>query len=101
MAPRLDTFHSRSNLLGGSDGATDARYDDLDTHRKLRAHGSSSNTWTDSSGTVLSEVDDIEDRSDFVQEYNRLAKKHGVRLFVPDDFDGIHVGPQTNGQASN
>jgi hypothetical protein len=35
----------------------------------------SSNTWTTSSGEVLSDLDDVEDRVYFVQEYNRLAKK--------------------------
>jgi hypothetical protein len=35
----------------------------------------SSNTWTSSSGDVLSDQDDIEDRTLFVQEYNRLARK--------------------------
>jgi hypothetical protein len=35
----------------------------------------SSNTWTSSSGEILLEHDDIEDRSLFVEEYNRLAKK--------------------------
>jgi hypothetical protein len=35
----------------------------------------SSNTWTSSSGDMPSEHDEIEDRSLFVDEYNRLAKK--------------------------
>jgi hypothetical protein len=35
----------------------------------------SSNTWTSSSGEIFLEHDDIEDRSLFVEEYNRLAKK--------------------------
>ncbi|KAF5023194.1 hypothetical protein F66182_4748 [Fusarium sp. NRRL 66182] len=36
-----------------------------------------SNTWTTSSGEhgILSDVDELEDRASFVQEYNRLAKK--------------------------
>lgn len=35
----------------------------------------SSNTWTTSSGEILSEQDDIEDRIFFILEYNRLATK--------------------------
>ena len=35
----------------------------------------SSNTWTVSSGEVFSEQDDVEDRTFFVLEYNRLAMK--------------------------
>ncbi|TWU74872.1 hypothetical protein ED733_002815 [Metarhizium rileyi] len=57
-------------------------------------HGSrvrSSGTWTTSSGEIglLSNADEVDDRDVFVQEYNRLAKKHGVRLLTNDDFD-IH-----------
>lgn len=38
-----------------------------------------SNTWTSSDADVPSDRDQNEDRSIYVQEYNRLAKKHGVR----------------------
>lgn len=34
-----------------------------------------SNTWTSSSGEVPTDQDDIDDRTVFVQEYNRLAQK--------------------------
>jgi hypothetical protein len=34
-----------------------------------------SNTWTTSSGDVLSDQDEVDDRTTFIQEYNRLAKK--------------------------
>ena len=37
----------------------------------------SSNTWTTSSGEILSDKDDIEDRTFFILEYNRLATKVG------------------------
>ncbi|KID64191.1 uncharacterized protein G6M90_00g065320 [Metarhizium brunneum] len=55
-------------------------------------HGSrvrSSGTWTTSSGELglLSNADEVDDRDVFVQEYNRLAKKHGVRQLMSDDFD--------------
>lgn len=74
-SPRLESFHSRSNLLGGSDGAAEERYDVDDVRRKRRSRWSSSNTWTDSSGGILSEVDDVEDRTEYLTEYNRLAEK--------------------------
>ncbi|KAI8623808.1 hypothetical protein F5Y19DRAFT_468255 [Xylariaceae sp. FL1651] len=48
----------------------------------------SSNTWTSSSGNPdrPSEEDEADDRERFVQEYNRLAQRHRVRLLVPGDF---------------
>ncbi|VUC24681.1 unnamed protein product [Clonostachys rosea] len=47
-----------------------------------------SRTWTTSSGDLglMSDTDEFDDRALVVQEYNRLAKKHGVRLLVIDDF---------------
>ncbi|KAK0385291.1 hypothetical protein NLU13_7767 [Sarocladium strictum] len=50
----------------------------------------SSRTWTASSGDLglLSDTDELGDRAVFVMEYNRLAKKHGVRILVLDDFEG-------------
>ncbi|KAJ4313541.1 hypothetical protein N0V84_009359 [Fusarium piperis] len=35
----------------------------------------------------MSDTDEWEDRASFVQEYNRLASKHGVRILVIEDFD--------------
>ncbi|KAI9051347.1 hypothetical protein LZ554_004394 [Drepanopeziza brunnea f. sp. 'monogermtubi'] len=52
-------------------------------HRIMR----SSNTWTSSSGDVLSDHDEVDDRTIFVHEYNRLARKHGVRPINPEDYD--------------
>ncbi|KAG5984149.1 hypothetical protein E4U55_005862 [Claviceps digitariae] len=54
----------------------------------------SSGTWTTSSGELglLNNADEIEDRDVFVQEYNRLAKKHGVRQLVTEDFEAHHRG---------
>ncbi|RGP68969.1 rho-gtpase-activating 6 [Fusarium sporotrichioides] len=48
-----------------------------------------SKTWTNSSGdhNILNDTDELDDRAAFVQEYNRLAKKNGVRILVIDDFD--------------
>ncbi|KAI0470974.1 hypothetical protein GGR56DRAFT_667959 [Xylariaceae sp. FL0804] len=48
----------------------------------------SSMTWTTSSSdlALLSGRDEVDDREPFVQEYNRLAKRYGVRLLMPGDF---------------
>jgi hypothetical protein len=46
------------------------------SHEKSRwraAH--TSNTWTSSSGDMLSDRDELDDRTIFIQEYNRLARK--------------------------
>ncbi|KAM3522256.1 hypothetical protein MY4038_008698 [Beauveria bassiana] len=49
----------------------------------------SSHTWTSTSGDLglLRDADEVENRAIFVQEYNRLAKKHGIRPLILDDFD--------------
>ncbi|KAL2019994.1 hypothetical protein VTK56DRAFT_8994 [Thermocarpiscus australiensis] len=46
----------------------------------------SSATWSSSSGdlTGLSDTDDIQVRDEFVQEYNRLARKHGIGTLEPE-----------------
>ncbi|KAG7410523.1 putative Rho-GTPase-activating protein 6 [Fusarium oxysporum f. sp. rapae] len=52
-----------------------------------------SRTWTSSGDhNILSDTDELDDRAAFVQEYNRLAKKNGVRILVIDDFDFRHTG---------
>jgi hypothetical protein len=71
----------------------------------------SSDTWTSSSGDlgVLSDTDEIDDRGQFLQEYNRLAlkvgggffwaakraelmvAKHGLRPMVPGNFEPDEV----------
>ncbi|KAH9909961.1 hypothetical protein F4778DRAFT_775869 [Xylariomycetidae sp. FL2044] len=50
-------------------------------------HGSTT-TWTSSSADIglLSETEDADDRQHLVNEYNRLAEKHGIRLLMPGDF---------------
>jgi hypothetical protein len=37
-----------------------------------------SNTWTSSDGGVLSDQDEVDDRTVFVQEFNRLARKVSI-----------------------
>ncbi|KAI1375278.1 hypothetical protein F4677DRAFT_145585 [Hypoxylon crocopeplum] len=58
--------------------------------------GRRSNTWTSSCGDrgLLSEGEGEEDRGEFVHEYNRLAKRYGIRQLVPGDF------PLTNASKS-
>ncbi|KAI9649125.1 hypothetical protein NHQ30_001692 [Ciborinia camelliae] len=56
----------------------------------------SSNTWTSSSVDGESENDDSDDRTHFIEEFNRLADKHGVRKFVPSEYEdtpSIEDGP--------
>ncbi|TFA98793.1 hypothetical protein CCMA1212_009345 [Trichoderma ghanense] len=53
------------------------------------AHPPSSRTWTPSSGGFKfpRDVDDVEERELFVNYYNRLAAKYGMRPLVVDDSD--------------
>ncbi|KAH8801690.1 hypothetical protein F5884DRAFT_889772 [Xylogone sp. PMI_703] len=67
-------------------------YDNLDapTSFQSRAVLQPSNTWTSSSGGATSE-DDTDDRTDFIEEYNRIAKKYGLRSLIPKDFRPIDL----------
>lgn len=56
------------------DDSSDSQHNAPHNGRNRRGFGTS-NTWTSSSGEMLSEQDEIDDRMAFVQEYNRLAKK--------------------------
>ncbi|KAI1390900.1 uncharacterized protein F4822DRAFT_442141 [Hypoxylon trugodes] len=53
-----------------------------------RPAGRRSGTWTSSSSDhgLLSETEEIDSREEFVKEYNRLARRYGIRLLVPGDF---------------
>lgn len=51
-------------------------FDGLKDERKSR-RARTSNTWTTSDGEVLSDHDEIEDRTLFIAEYNRLSQKVG------------------------
>ncbi|TKW57069.1 hypothetical protein CTA1_5383 [Colletotrichum tanaceti] len=55
--------------------------------RRSRALPSSA-TWASSIGdlALFPDTDEIRVRPRFVQEYNRLAKKHGIRVLVTEDF---------------
>lgn len=50
------------------------------TTEPSRGESSSSGTWTATSGELgfLSDADKVDERSQFVQEYNRLAKRVGL-----------------------
>ncbi|KAG6356650.1 hypothetical protein INS49_014524 [Diaporthe citri] len=59
----------------------------------------SSATWTSNSGDLMSDTDEIANRDNFVEEYNRLAKKHGVRHLVPDPPENAEsegIAPRRN-----
>lgn len=64
----------------------------LTTSRSLGAlnthYDRETNTWTSSSGEpgLLSESEEADGREEFVDEYNRLAKRYGIRLLVTRDF---------------
>ncbi|KAI0124289.1 hypothetical protein BJ170DRAFT_735969 [Xylariales sp. AK1849] len=51
----------------------------------------SSNTWTSSSGDInlRSDGEEVGVQVRFIEEYNRLAKKYGVRPIIPGDFPGL------------
>ena len=52
-----------------------APFTDASAHGMSRRAGRTSNTWTESDGEILSDHDEVDDRTVFVQEFNRLAKK--------------------------
>ncbi|KAF7959619.1 hypothetical protein EAE96_001235 [Botrytis aclada] len=67
---------------------------------KIRRGLCSSNTWTSSSAGGESENDDLDDRTQFIEEFNRLADKHGVRKFIPSEYEDIPCiedGPDKHG----
>ncbi|KUI71714.1 putative Rho-GTPase-activating protein 6 [Cytospora mali] len=55
---------------------------------KSSSGAQSSATWTSTSGDLVSDTDEIDNRGAFVDEYNRLARKYGVRPLVPDKPEG-------------
>ncbi|KAK8041264.1 Rho-GTPase-activating 6 [Apiospora phragmitis] len=87
--PRIsrDTFSRPQNTLGESQAAGN-----LGTllNRDQAAYRTST-TWTSSSGDfdINSEDEEAEDRTFYVDEYNKLARKHGIRSIVPGDFPPV------------
>lgn len=93
------TLHVSVSLSGGTrkPHGTDSR------PRGVRNR--SSGTWTSSSDggggrgcdlANLSDSDEVQDRSRFVAEYNRLAGKHGIRTFapIPNAYSSTDQPPQ-------
>jgi hypothetical protein len=66
----IQGFTRSNGKFGSSAALTEASTADI-SRRAVRT----SNTWTSSSGDIVSDQDEIEDRTLFVQEFNRLAKK--------------------------
>jgi len=68
-----------TGFLSGPQGLqiahSQVEYDGLKDEKHSRQAMRTSNTWTSSSGEVLSDHDEIDDRTLFVGEYNRLALK--------------------------
>ncbi|KAF7899755.1 hypothetical protein EAF00_004091 [Botryotinia globosa] len=67
---------------------------------RIRRGLCSSNTWTSSSAEGESENDDLDDRTHFIEEFNRLADKHGIRKFIPSEYEDvpcIEDGPDKHG----
>jgi len=78
---RTSFAHAPSlRLVDGSNGLSESSEGD---DSKRRRGIQSSNTWTTSSGDILSDQDEVEDRGFFIQEYNRLARKVNSQLNNP------------------
>lgn len=77
IPPRRRTSFTSTNRSGHTREVSK----DCDESTGIRDEGGrrgmtqSSNTWTNSSAEIFSEKDDVEDRTFFVLEYNRLATK--------------------------
>ncbi|KAJ9139403.1 RhoGAP domain-containing protein [Pleurostoma richardsiae] len=58
---------------------------------KIAAH----DTWLEHSddSSRIPDVGDVEDRGLFVQEYNALARKHGIRLLLSNSNESCHDDP--------
>ncbi|KAF7560495.1 hypothetical protein G7046_g3638 [Stylonectria norvegica] len=82
---------------GSSNSFASLAFPQSSTTQNITGHGAqmhSSKTWTTSSGEMglLSDTDEVEDRSLALLEYNRLAKKHGLRLMVVEGVDPVQPG---------
>ncbi|KAH8664167.1 hypothetical protein BX600DRAFT_540681 [Xylariales sp. PMI_506] len=88
--PRIsqNTFSQPRAFMHGS-MPTDRQVEGIQ-HRGQRG----SSTWTSSSGDIdlIYDSDESDDRIVFIDEYNRLAKKYGIRAIVPGDFPHLANG---------
>ena len=62
------TAHARPVLLDDIASSTHS----IEVNNRRRGYNATSNTWTSSSGGI-SEMDDVDNRQSFVQEYNKIA----------------------------
>ncbi|QSZ37374.1 hypothetical protein DSL72_009472 [Monilinia vaccinii-corymbosi] len=95
-------FRSNPNIAGLSgDGPPNTdEPSNIGQQPRVRRGLCSSNTWTSSSAGGESENDDSDDRTHYIEEFNRLAEKHGVRRFIPSEYEDtpcIEDGPDRHG----
>ncbi|KAF7862685.1 hypothetical protein EAF04_007558 [Stromatinia cepivora] len=99
----IRAFPSDLNIPLGSYGDGPSNTDqpsNIGQQPRIRRGLCSSNTWTSSSEGGESENDDSDDRTHFIEEFNRLAEKHGVRKFIPSEYEDtpcIEDGPDKHG----
>lgn len=75
---RRTSFTSTSKSVYTRDDSSELEEStSINDETRRRQMVQSSNTWTASSGEILSDKDDVEDRTFFILEYNRLATKVG------------------------
>ncbi|KAF7909671.1 uncharacterized protein EAF01_003389 [Botrytis porri] len=89
-----------SLALAGDGPSIAGEPSDVVQRPRIRRGLCSSNTWTSSSAGGESENDDSDDRTPFIEEFNRLADKHGVRRFIPSEYEDlpcIEDGPDKHG----
>ncbi|KAL2262444.1 hypothetical protein VTK26DRAFT_1293 [Humicola hyalothermophila] len=81
-------FRSSTNTESWARGQPSSSVCHLTVPRQDRRTTGSSATWTSSSDDFadVSDIDDVQARSEFVQEYNRMAKKHGVRTLLLETY---------------
>jgi len=78
--------HPDSALCNGLSDEAETLGEVQNALKSRRSAMQTSNTWTSSSGDVLSDHEENEDRTAFVEEYNRLAKKVVLSSFVAECY---------------
>ncbi|OBT69401.1 hypothetical protein VE03_01229 [Pseudogymnoascus sp. 23342-1-I1] len=66
--------------------------ENLPPNHASRRYNATSNTWTTSSGEV-SEIEDIGDRSFYVEEFNKIGHQHGIPELNPNshDYESVEI----------
>jgi len=84
ICPRIPTrkypvsqFVEKNNVIPSTSDTMDDNCANLESTDELPQQQviHTSNAWTSSSGDALSDLDDLDKRSEFLDEYNRLANK--------------------------